>query len=113
MPEVALINRFLQRELHVRGLKEVTAVEAAHWLDQAGMLRNSPTRSGILLRDLRRARKIRGQRQELNGRWFIEWERKGRAGSVSSGVAEQTPPKRSEYEELQRSYRCVAGPIRM
>lgn len=51
---------------------EVPAVEAAHWLDQAGLLRDSEIRHGLPLRNLLRAGLIVGQRQEPNRRWFID-----------------------------------------
>jgi hypothetical protein len=50
----------------------VTAVEAAGWLDEAGLLSDSPHRPGLPLRNLLREQRIRGQRQEPNRRWFID-----------------------------------------
>jgi hypothetical protein len=72
----AEIGAFIQRTLRSRHLASVTAVAAAGWLDDADMLRDSPERPGKPLRDLLRARKIVGQRQESNRRWYID--RKGR-----------------------------------
>lgn len=66
------INAFLQHELRRRGLSEVTAVEAAEWLERAGILKDSKSRPGLPLRNLLRAKKITGQRQEPNRRWFID-----------------------------------------
>jgi hypothetical protein len=66
------VSDFIQRELTKRDLASVTAVEAAKWLDRAGLLRDSSVRPGLPLRDVLRARQIRGQRQEPNGRWFID-----------------------------------------
>src|SRR5688572_16585246 len=66
------ISNFIQRELAKRELPSVTAVEAAKWLDRDGILADSRVRPGLPLRDLLRAKKIRGQRQEPNGRWFID-----------------------------------------
>lgn len=68
---VRAINQFLQRELRRRERTEVAAVEAARWLDQAGLLADSKIRPGLPLRDLLRAESITGQRQEANRRWFI------------------------------------------
>jgi hypothetical protein len=70
--DVTAINAFLQAELHKRGRGEVPAVEAARWLDEAGLLRDSDHRPGLPLRNLLREGQIRGQRQEPNGRWFID-----------------------------------------
>jgi len=70
--DVAGINRFLQEELRRRERSEVPAVEAARWLDQAGLLRDSDIRRGLPLRNLLRAGLIKGQRQEPNHRWFID-----------------------------------------
>lgn len=70
--KVEHINRFLQDELGRRERHEVAAVEAARWLDAAGLLTDSDIRPGLPLRDLLRARLISGQRQEPNRRWFID-----------------------------------------
>ena len=72
MPDIYKINQFLQNRLEEKGLVEVTANEAAKWLDKAGLLKDSPTRHGKPLRILLRAEKIIGQRQETNHRWFID-----------------------------------------
>lgn len=66
------INSFLQDQLRERARSEVAAVEAAQWLDEAGLLQDSQHRPGLPLRNLLRAHKIVGQRQELNSRWFID-----------------------------------------
>lgn len=70
----ALVSAFLQDELTRRRLDEVAAVEAARWLDRKHVLRDSPSRPGLPLRNLLRAGQITGgeQRpQQSNGRWFI------------------------------------------
>lgn len=65
------ISRFLQRELRSHNESEVTAVEAARWLDRAGLLRDSSSTPGLPLRRLLRQKLIVGQRQEPNRRWYI------------------------------------------
>jgi TDG/mug DNA glycosylase family protein len=70
----AEIDRFLQVELARRRLGEVTAVEAAAWLDEDGLLRDSPSRPGLPLRNLLRAGRIRSGEQrppQKHGNWFI------------------------------------------
>lgn len=69
--EVKTLNQFLQQELRRRERREVAAVEAAKWLDRAGLLTDSTVRPGLPLRDLLRAGLITGQRQEPNRRWCI------------------------------------------
>jgi hypothetical protein len=69
------IETFVQEELSRRSLNSVTAVDAARWLDHAGLLKDSRTRPGKPLRDLLRRGDILGQRQEVNGRWFIDQTR--------------------------------------
>jgi hypothetical protein len=67
------ISAVLQRELR-RRRREVTAVEAATWLDQAHILEDSPSRPGLPLRRLLRAGRIEGAEQHPSrpyGRWFI------------------------------------------
>lgn len=65
------INEFLQSELSKRNLASVTAVEAAKWLDKAGLLKDSTDRPGKPLRDLLRAGKIKGAVQGSDSRWEI------------------------------------------
>lgn len=71
MPIITAINAFLQDELARRDIDCVTAVEAARWLEVAGLLRDSPSRPGKPLRALLRGGLIAGQRQELNSRWLV------------------------------------------
>ena len=70
--DAAEIGEFIQLVLRIRALPSVNAVEAAGWLDAVGILRDSPSRPGKPLRDLLRAHAIVGQRQECNGRWYID-----------------------------------------
>ncbi len=68
----AEIDGFLQAELVRRRLGEETAVEAAAWLDEAGLLPDSPTRPGLPLRKLLSAGRIRsGEPPQKHGNWFI------------------------------------------
>ena len=69
-----LISAFLQQELRRRNLHEVDAVEAAAWLDAAEMLKDSPSRPGLPLRDRLRAGAISGAEQRPPrpyGRWYL------------------------------------------
>jgi hypothetical protein len=70
--DVSQINQLIQGKLERNHQSEVTAVEAAQWLDQAGILKDSTHRPGLPLRNLLRAGLIEGQKQMPNGRWFIE-----------------------------------------
>jgi hypothetical protein len=68
------INDFLQGRLRERGLPEVTAVQAATWLDVAGLLGDNDKRPGSPLRKLLRADLIAGAEQrppQQHGKWFI------------------------------------------
>lgn len=68
------IGTFLQRELRRRRQLEVTAVEAAAWLDRARVLDDSASRPGLPLRRLLRAHRIPGAEQRPprpHGRWYI------------------------------------------
>ncbi len=70
-----LVNLYLQYQLKKRGLSEVRAVEAAKWLDEARILKDSEQRPGKPLRDLLRANKILGAYQtppQPNGNWYIK-----------------------------------------
>ena len=72
MPNIDKISQFLQDHLNSIGRDSVRAVEAAEWLDKAGLLNDSASRPGRPLRDLLRANKIKGQRQENNWHWLID-----------------------------------------
>jgi hypothetical protein len=92
MPDAQVNSAFLQRRLHQLGLDEVPAVAAAAWLDEAGLLRDSPTRPGLPLRTLLRAGTIpQGEQRPpfRNGRWFIR-DRGGIAGRQLSRSASRT-----------------------
>jgi excisionase family DNA binding protein len=68
------INGYLQGCLYDRDRHEVPAVEAACWLDDAGLLTDSESRPGLPLRNLLRAGQIMGADQRparRNGRWYI------------------------------------------
>jgi hypothetical protein len=71
---LAEINDFIQGRMTDEGLSEVRAVEAARWLDVAGLLNDSPDRPGLPLGNLLRAGEIIGSEQRPDrdhGRWFI------------------------------------------
>ncbi|MEA2442088.1 MAG: hypothetical protein QOH76_3512 [Thermoleophilaceae bacterium] len=68
------IKIYLQDELHRQQLAEVSAVEAAQWLDAEGILKDSPSRPGLPLRNYLRSGQVLGGTQrpaEKHGRWFI------------------------------------------
>jgi hypothetical protein len=46
VPRITAINQYLQKRLLSEDLNEVAAVEAAEWLDQSGLLRDTATRPG-------------------------------------------------------------------
>lgn len=70
VPSSSNVDAFIQGRLRSLGLASVAAVEAARWLDQAGVLRDSPQRPGKPLREKLRNGLIPGARQE-GGRWYI------------------------------------------
>jgi hypothetical protein len=99
------INRYIQRELRRRKLERVTAVEAAKWLNERGLLRDSPHRPGLPLRRLLRKELIRGAWQESGRWWFI--------GKTKKGGAEQSSTLRSRRSEGGRTrLRSPARPNR-
>jgi ribosomal 50S subunit-associated protein YjgA (DUF615 family) len=68
------IDAFLSGELRRRKLPEVTAVEAAAWLNSAGILADYPPRPGRPLRNLLRAGRVGNAEQrppQRYRRWFI------------------------------------------
>ena len=69
MPDINRIGAFIQKMLTQLGMSEVPAVEAARWLDEHNILRDSRNRPGMPLRRLLRDGRILGQRQ-VKGRWW-------------------------------------------
>ena len=72
MPDLNAINLCLQDRLEREIRKEVTAAEAATWLDEAGLLQDDT--NGLPLRELLRAGRIAGHEQrpkKPNSRWWI------------------------------------------
>jgi len=103
----AEIDRFLQVELVRRRLGEVSAVEAAAWLDEQGLLPDSPSRPGLPLRNLLRAGRIRSGEQrppQKHGNWFIV----RRDLEVLSG-ADTSRPTRSEPETPSKPAAAAEG----
>lgn len=85
------VNAAIQGELARRRLSEVAAVEAARWLDQAGILRDSPARPGRPLRGMLRTGQILGSEQrppKENGRWFINRQPDGLGHREAGGSAD-------------------------
>jgi len=72
MPDIDKINACIQSHLRSRHERSVRAVDAARWLDQAGLLKDSNTRPGKPLRVLLRAKRIDGWRKESDRWWFID-----------------------------------------
>ena len=105
------ITDFLQRRLAILGREDATAVQAARWLDEAGLLSDSASRPGKPLRDLLRAGKIEHAEQRpsaSNGRWFIvsqtasSFERDiPAAGRIAS-----TAPRLSPIADMGRTRRA-------
>jgi hypothetical protein len=87
------VSDFIQKELRRKSLTEVRAVEAARWLDRAGLLADSRDRPGRNLRKLLREGSIAGAVQRPPGRygsWYIT-----KAGR-SAAVAKSPRRKRSQ-----------------
>jgi hypothetical protein len=115
-PVVDDINFYIQARLRRQGLDEVPAIEAATWLDEAGLLKDSGSRPGLPLRKLLRTGRIRGaiQRPETRyGRWYIgrsEQPAAGRGGRdpITAGAQSKrtsTPPAPTDADEAQRARR--------
>ncbi len=69
------ISAFLQKEMSAREVGRVSAIEAAQWLDEAGLLPDSATRPGRPLRRLLKTGRIDGAVQDPPqpyGNWYVE-----------------------------------------
>ena len=75
MADIRAISAFLQVHLESEGIPEVSAVQAAQWLDAAGLLKDDSSRPGKPLREILRnsrgSEAIAGAQQESNRRWWI------------------------------------------
>lgn len=69
--KLQLIISTLDKYIEKNDIDALTAVEAAEILDEAGILNDSSSRPGKLLRDILRAGEIEHAYQLNNGRWFI------------------------------------------
>lgn len=69
------INNYIQSKLFAESIDRVSAVDAARWLDRAGLLKDSESRPGLPLRRLLRDGMIIGAHQQANNRWFIYLQR--------------------------------------
>lgn len=84
------VNSALQDELRRRGLGEIGSVEAARYLEAAGILADSASRPGLPLRRMLRAGQIAGAEQRpaaLYGRWYIKAVAGLRPGGSDSRTA--------------------------
>lgn len=93
-----LINDFIQRELSRQSRDRVSATEAARWLDEAGLLKDSVAKKGLPLRKLLRNGLIVGQRRDDSRRWYIESTRQGIFGNSRDTMA----PSKNELLPVQR-----------
>lgn len=71
MASIIEINNFIQAKLRELKVNEISAVEMAEYLDQAGLLKDSQHRPGLPLRNYLRANRIEGAHQYDNKRWVI------------------------------------------
>ena len=74
MPDIERINEHLQSRLLSECREEVSAVQAARWLDEQGILADRKDRPGLPLRRLLRRGLIDGAEQRPRspyGRWRI------------------------------------------
>jgi hypothetical protein len=89
---------FFNWSSHAAHLRPSAPWKAQDGLDQAALLKDSATRPGKALRDLLRAKSIRGQRQELNGRWHID----------SAAIRLTAAPSNKELDQrLSSRAKCV------
>lgn len=88
MATISEINNFLQSHLNQSEEKSLSATEAAHLLDEAGLLKDSAHRPGLPLRRHLRAGKIMGAKQEPNKRWIIQATNDPKMYSVKEAAEE-------------------------
>jgi hypothetical protein len=101
------VESYIQEQLRRRRMPEVTAVEAARWLDSAQVLRDSPSRPGLPLSSLLRAGAIEAAEQRPArpyGRWFIV-----RAASDASRYRVEIPFRAATNARLAPPYELGDG----
>ena len=104
MADLIGINSFLQERLTNEGLPEVKAVDAAQWLDTAGLLNDSRTRRGKPLRDLLRAGLIEGAYQESGRLW---WIRRIQRDSVIATQAASPTPTQFDSSDSEQEFGAI------
>lgn len=96
MPDPPVIAAYIARRLQQQHLDEVSAVDAAAWLDEAGLLKDSASRPGLPLRNLLRAGLIPQAQQRpptSNGRWFIVRTSDMPQAPSARGTKRGSPPR--------------------
>jgi hypothetical protein len=112
MADPAAITAFLKKQLRQPEVAEVPAVEAAKWLDRAGLLADSLSRPGLPLRRLLRAGKVSCavQRPPLpNGNWFV---RQHDVAAASGAPLPQAAGASSQPKPVGRSTPDTPEPLR-
>ncbi len=69
---IGIINNYIQRRMQVENLQKVPLTVAARWLDEANILKDSPTSPGYSLRRHVYRGNIFGVYKENNYFWYIK-----------------------------------------
>lgn len=103
MSTVININNFIQDKLQELGIEEITAVNMAKLLDEAGILNDSKDRPGLPLRNYLRAGRIEGGFQYPNSRWVIRrMPNREKKLSVKQAAAELEITEQALYKRIER-----------
>ncbi len=98
------INACIQKKLSESGMEKVSVVDAAQWLDEAGLVKDNPNRPGNALRYYLQ-NDIQGAKKEKN-RWFIY-----RVEAEKSKPSRKVKAKETgSIENLEQCYDLVNNP---
>ncbi|MDW7729595.1 MAG: hypothetical protein SCJ94_06250 [Bacillota bacterium] len=98
------INACIQRKLAETGMEKASAIEAAKWLDNEGLLKDNPNRPGNALRKLLLTEVISGAGKEKN-LWYI-YPDKMRKKKKAAVVVDSK--EKSKIENLEQCYDLLA-----
>ena len=105
MPDILAFSSFLQYRLCNEGRHEVSAVDAAAWLDRAGLLTDSATRPGLPLRRILRKLRDEGELDLIAG----AWQDGGRWWRIAS-LEQSVSPSRDAEPRRSRARAALTPP---
>ncbi len=96
------INNFIHEKLKEKGSEEISAIEMANLLDEAGILKDSKERPGLPLRNYLRAGRIEGGYQYPNRRWVIRSVKREKKLTIKQAADKLNITEQALYKRINR-----------